>query len=349
MKIETAHSGRDFADLGDDNAIAASIASAEPALASQAMESAPLERPKPVIFSASDLGLRVFAPIKYVVPGYIAEGATLLSGKPKIGKSWFCLDVGIAVATGGTCLGDVKCEQGDVLYLALEDNQRRLQSRMRMLGAEFPDRMHFATEWPRANDGGIDALREWIEEHPNARLVMIDVLAMFRAPKGRSESLYDGDYNSLKELQSLALGYGVAIVVIHHLRKMASDSGDPFDTVSGTMGLTGAVDTALVFDRTANGVTLYGRGRDIEEIETAVTFDRDACRWVALGDPGEVRMSAERKEILDLLRRHPDPMEPKKIAEALGFTPGNVRQTLGRMAEAGEIDKEGRGKYTASM
>ncbi len=305
------------------------------------------EKQPPVIFSADELGKQVFAPMKYVVPGYIAEGLTLLAGKPKIGKSWFCLDVGIAVATGGTCLGGVQCEQGEVLYLALEDNRRRLQSRMRMLGAEFPPAMHFSTEWPRADDGGIDALAEWLAKSPAARLVMIDVLAMFRMPKGQNESLYDADYNSLKKLHALASDTGVAILPVHHLRKAASESGDPFETVSGTMGLTGAVDTALIFDRTSSGVTLYARGRDIEEIETAVTFDRDACRWVALGEPGEVRMSAERKEILDLLRNHSDPMGPKDIAVALGSTDANVRQTLKRMAEAGEVEKAARGKYIA--
>src|SRR5918995_1762171 len=82
------------------------------------------------LFTAQELRRRVFAPIKYVVPGYIAEGCTLLAGRPKLGKSWLVLEMGLAVASGGCCLGSIPCKQGDVLYLALEDNERRLQKRI---------------------------------------------------------------------------------------------------------------------------------------------------------------------------------------------------------------------------
>src|SRR5215210_144378 len=84
----------------------------------------------PAISSAAELRRKEFPPIRYVVPGYIAEGCTLLAGRPKLGKSWLMLDVGLAVAAGRICLGETACEQGDVLYLALEDNERRLQRRI---------------------------------------------------------------------------------------------------------------------------------------------------------------------------------------------------------------------------
>jgi predicted ATP-dependent serine protease len=143
--------------------------------------------------TARELCEMEFDPIKYVVPGYIAEDLTLLAGKPKLGKSWLVMDIALAVASGGICLGDVRCEHGAVLYLALEDNHRRLQSRirkLRMLDAmahkPVPDRLHLATEWPRANEGGIDAIRAWIDAHAGARLVIVDVLAMFKAMAARS-------------------------------------------------------------------------------------------------------------------------------------------------------------------
>src|SRR3712207_4780338 len=91
------------------------------------------QRAECIVRSAADLQRQTFPPIRYVVPGYIAEGLTLLAGRPKLGKSWFMLDVGLAVAAGRTCLGATACEQGDVLYLALEDNERRLQSRIEKL------------------------------------------------------------------------------------------------------------------------------------------------------------------------------------------------------------------------
>jgi len=306
----------------------------------------------PRLISARDLCAMEFDPIKYVVPGYIAEGLTLFAGKPKLGKSWFCMEIGLAVAEGGVCLGDVRCEQGDVLYLALEDNRRRLQSRIRKLWqleaivhAPVPDRLHLATEWPRANEGGVQAIRDWIAEHPEARLVIVDVLAMFKATaKGKDQTLYEADYLAIKELQSLAMETGVAIVVVHHTRKSGAEA-DPFEKVSGTLGLSGAADTTIILDRDQNGVTLYGRGRDIEEIETAVQFEKLTCRWRALGNAHEVRRTDERGAILTVLTDATEPMNPRDIAIEADMKRNNVDRLLGKMAKAGEIVKAGRGLY----
>ena len=306
----------------------------------------------PRCISARDLCELEFDPIKYVVPGYIAEGLTLFAGKPKLGKSWFCMEIGLAVAIGGVCLGDVECEQGDVLYLALEDNRRRLQSRILKLWqmetvarVEVPERLHLATEWPRASEGGVEAIRDWIDDHPDARLVIVDVLAMFKATaKGKDQTLYEADYLAIKELQSLAMQTGVAIVVVHHTRKSGVES-DPFEKVSGTLGLSGAADTTIILDRDQNGCTLYGRGRDIEEIETAVQFDKFTCRWRALGNASEVRRTDERAEILSALIEATEPMNPRDLSIACGMPRNNTDQLLFKMAKAGEVLKAGRGLY----
>ncbi|HKG74907.1 MAG TPA: AAA family ATPase, partial [Aestuariivirgaceae bacterium] len=123
----------------------------------------------------------------YVVPGYFVEGCTLFAGRPKLGKSWLCLEVGLAVASGSTCLGGLECGQGDVLYLALEDNERRLQRRIeKLLGRaqEWPEAFHYATEWPRAAEGS-EAIRAWLKRAKSPRLVVVDVLMMYRAAGGR--------------------------------------------------------------------------------------------------------------------------------------------------------------------
>ena len=123
------------------------------------------------------------------------------------------------------------------------------------------------------------------------------------------------------------------------------DAEDPLDTVSGTLGFTGAADSVLVLNRDGQGVTLYGRGRDIEEIETAVQFDRDLCRWSILGKADDVRRSDERKIILETLAKFPEPMGPSDLADITGMKSGNIRRLLSKMAETGEIEKVGRGKY----
>src|SRR3954453_17176153 len=113
-------------------------------------------------FSAAELQRMRFPPIKYVVPSYIVEGLTLFAGKPKLGKSWLLLHAAIAVARGGFTLSDVHCNEGDVLSCALEDNMRRLRSRLEKLlqtQLNWPTRFNFVCEIPRLTEGGLDYIK----------------------------------------------------------------------------------------------------------------------------------------------------------------------------------------------
>jgi RecA-family ATPase len=228
------------------------------------------------------------------VPGYIVEGLTLFAGKPKVGKSWLLLHVAFAVAEGGLTLGNVQCEQGDVLYCALEDNPRRLQSRLtKLFGAgNWPAKLDFVCEMARLTEGGLDFIKSWIEGAERPRLVIIDTLAVVRPPNRKEQGTYDADYAAVKELRDLALKYGIAIIPVHHLRK--AEAEDPFDTISGTLGLTGAPDSIMVIKRDSGGTTLHAKGRDLIEIEKAIKFDPGTCTWLILGEAGAIRKSTER-------------------------------------------------------
>jgi biotin operon repressor len=300
------------------------------------------------LVSAADLLGMEFEEIRYIVPGYVVPGATILAGRPKLGKSWLALEWALAVATGGTCLGGVQCEQGDVLYMALEDNLRRLQSRVDRIhpaGTPGPDNLQFATESPRASEGGLKFIRQWLDAHPAARLIIVDILTIFRNVRNGRDTPYEADYAAVKCLQSLAMEYSVAIVIVHHTRKGGGDT-EAFDKVSGTLGLSGAADTTLVLDRDGNGCTLYGRGRDIPEIETAVQFSKDTCKWSVLGLASEVRRTDERTQILEVLKDADEPMSPTDIADALGVPRNNIKQLLFKMAKVGEVTKSRqRGRY----
>jgi hypothetical protein len=313
--------------------------------------SIPPKMSSPVIRSLATLRTKIFPPVNYVVPGYVVQGCTLLTGNPKIGKSWWVLDIGLAVPSGGECLGGVKCEQGDVLYLALEDNERRIQNHVtKILGysVEWPPGFHYATEWPRG-EAGLTQIRNWVAGQNNPRLVMIDVLAMFRPPRTNQQTTYEADYAALQGLRQLASDTDVAILAVSHLRKAGADS-DPFEKISGTYGLTGATDTALILDRDAFGTTLYGRGRDIPEIEQAVEFDKETCRWRVLGNPADVRRTSGRKAILDVLKAaNGVARTPSNIAVATGMTENNVRQLLYQMGMAGEVRTVARGQYVTDL
>ena len=270
------------------------------------------------VINAEELNRMRFDPIKFVVPGYIVEGLTLFAGKPKIGKSWLLLHAAAAVADGNYTLGGVHCEQGDVPYAALEDNPRRLQSRMTKLfgTSPWPAKLCFTCEMPRLAEGGLAFVQKWIEGAERPRLVIIDTLAMVRMPNRKDQNSYDADYAAVKELRDLALTYGVAVMLVHHLRKAEAD--DPFDTISGTLGLTGAPDTVMVIKRDTGGTMLHARGRDLIEIEKAIKFDAGTCIWNIMGDADVVRQSAERAVIIKVLdEADEEPLGPRSNCRSL--------------------------------
>ena len=290
------------------------------------------------IITAPDLLRKRFADPRWAVPGIVAEGATLLIGGPKKGKSWLLLGLGIAIAAGGVALGKIAVEQGEVLLLCLEDSERRLQERMwRILdGERAPPGLHLVTAWPRLDQGGDLALVAWLDQHPATRLVGVDVLARMRPPSREKGDLYQRDYETMAAFKRVADGQGVPHVVAHHSRKARAD--DPLDVISGTHGLGAAADAALILTRErgrADG-NLYVRGRDVPELDYALSFDPVFCQWSLLGDAALYRLSAGRAEVVALLADR-SLLSPKQIAEALDANPGNIRVLLHRMAQQGQI------------
>jgi RecA-family ATPase len=187
------------------------------------------------LITASELQKR-FKPVRIIVPGLIPEGVTIVAGKPKVGKSWLALDLCIAAAGDRFVLGHTKPVHGDVLYLALEDNQRRLKKRIDKIldSGSAPARLALHTEWRRVDQGGLEDIEAWCQSVSEPRLVWIDTLAKVRPVAARNEQAYAADYRAIEGLQKLAGQYQVAIAVNHHLRKMSSED-DAFDDVSGTL------------------------------------------------------------------------------------------------------------------
>jgi hypothetical protein len=312
----------------------------------RAQSPAPRRALDPVFIRASDLLKKVLPEHRWAVRGVLAEGCGLLVGRPKIGKSWLALNLAIAIATGGVALGHIRVELGDVLYLSLEDNERRLKSRLNSIlnGADAPDRLTLSTSWPKLDELGLQWLEAWAEKHPDGRLIIIDTLQRVRPAASRNGSLYGDDYQALTGLQQMAGRRGLTVLVLHHTRKMGSD--DPLETVSGTQGLGGAADSVLVLkrERSHRDATLFVTGRDVEETELTLRWDPLHTTWSMLGDS----LSEEREAIIKVLTHAGKPLPLKDIALAVGKPYAPVKLLCFRMASANQLVQLGSGLYTTN-
>ncbi|MCE3234981.1 MAG: hypothetical protein K0Q50_1161 [Vampirovibrio sp.] len=300
--------------------------------------------------SALELMNKEFKAPRWAIPGLLPEGLTILAGRPKSGKSWLAFDMCIAVASGGMALGNRPVQQGEALYLALEDSERRLQDRLLQLVQDesAPDGLLFTTEAPRYDQGGLRALEDWLDNHPACRLVVLDTLGRFR-PAGKSAEGYAEETYLLGCLQRLALDKGIALVVIHHTRKANADNhgGDPLDDVLGSTGLTGVADSIWVLKRprTETVAQLFMTSRDVGEQVQTIEFDSERCRWHLQVESETQARSVERQKILDCLAMADTPKGPKEVATETGLPYDSVRHLLRHMEAEGSVCRKARGKY----
>jgi hypothetical protein len=295
---------------------------------------------------ASDIMTLAPQPARWAVPGYVGEGLSILAGRQKLGKSWLAIDWAIAVASGGMAMGSVACEQGDVLYIDLENGLRRISSR---IGALFPDasrrpdlsRFEWTCDAPQLGEGFLDALDDWRLSVRAPRLVVIDAPLRIRLPANPGRFAREADYDALTGLQRWAVRCGVAVVWLHRTRGTGAD--DPLDKAADSYGMLPYADTVLLLDRDAYGVTLHVRGRDVEPKATVLGFAGGS--WTSVGEAADLRRSEERTKILDALEGCAAPMGPTELAGVLGVPVPNISKMMFRMAKAGELKKVGRGLY----
>jgi hypothetical protein len=304
--------------------------------------------PRRTGWTCRELLAQPFPEPRFAVDGLLPEGLAFMAGAPKLGKSWMALGLAIAVASGGRALGSVAVKAGEVLYLALEDSPRRLQSRLRTLLAydDAPLGLHLETAWPRLDDGGTDRLADWLDEHSDAGLVLIDVWPRIR-PRTRGTDYFAADYDAAAPLQGLATSRGVPIVSLFHTRK--AEASDFVETVQGTFGTAAAADTILVVKRSRGqaDATLYVTGRDVEEQELALRFAPEAGTWALLGDAAEYGLGETRRVLLEAVRTHGS-LSPKQAADVTPVSYELVKKTLQRMVLDGQL-KGSQGHYSLSV
>lgn len=227
-----------------------------------------------------------YEPISFLVEDLLPPGLHLLAGAPKIGKSWLALWLCLQVAQGKP-LWNFSTRLCEVLYLCLEDSFQRIQSRLFDLTEDAPSTLHFAVMSEQLHNGLVDQMEQFLQEHPATGLVVIDTLQRIRST-GNEANPYANDYRDIGVLKALADRHRIAVLLVHHLRKMNDD--DPMNMISGTTGLSGATDSNFVLrksKRRENTATLYCTGRDIAYRELSLEFSSDTHVWNLLSDDGE--------------------------------------------------------------
>lgn len=214
-----------------------------------------------------------------VIEGLLYQGTYLFVGSPKIGKSFFMAQLAYHVSTG-TPLWDYPVKKGTVLYLALEDDYRRLQERMyRMFGTDSTENLYFSVSSKPLGNGLADQLSGFIREHPDTTLVIIDTLQKIREVDSDSYS-YAKDYEIINQLKQFSDSWGICLLLVHHTRKQKSS--DNFDMISGTNGLLGCADGAFMLykeTRTSNKATLEISGHDQQDQKIHLIRDEEKLCW----------------------------------------------------------------------
>ena len=289
-------------------------------------------------WSAADLLNTDFPSPPWVIPDRLPMGLGFLAGRPKIGKSWLALQLAIAVASGGKFF-DKEVAKRPVLYFALEDGTRRMKSRLVKLQATPSALLHFEFRVvPLNTDEGLERFWALVEDH-GAALVVIDTLT-------RS---FDGsiDWNDVSPvtasvgiLQQEAQSRNVCVLAIDHHRKSTGMEHDSVSDLMGSTGKSGVADVlwGLYRDRGKQDATLDITGREVEETEFAVDFDKMTCQWTMLGDALTVRRETAQDTVISALRQAKEQKgTAMELACHMSMDRANISRVLAELERAGRV------------
>lgn len=246
------------------------------------------------VHSARELAEMLIPPIRYIVDELVPVGLGVLVAKPKIGKSWMILDLCLAVAAGEPFL-NFPTHQHGTLYLALEDGPSRMQRRIKKLmeGRQAPENMHALFDAPRMDEGLLDVLGSYLDEHPEIHLVCIDTLSKVKPKAKPFENAYDADYDYMGILKKFADSRGICLLIVHHTRK-GKNMDDAFDNINGSTGIMGAADFTIVLDK-QNRIVKDRLARERAKGQTSGATDNSAAEL----DTEKAQLEADRQKLQD--------------------------------------------------
>jgi hypothetical protein len=271
----------------------------------------------------------------FVVPGIVPHGTTLLGGRPKAGKTTLTMQISYAVAEEhGTVLGVRLDQQGDVLLLALEDTEERLQRRFRQMfpnARAWPRRLYVHYVWPTLAQGGLDYLEEVMDAYANLALIAIDSWPLFRGPVA-GKGGYSQDYTDMDRVSARVRRRSASLLLTTHTTKTKSQQdGEEIDFIQDTTGITAGVDTVLVMKRVEGVMTLFRKGRDFaDDAPIKLAGNPETLLWTP--DASLTGRSAK-DGVLMALSATDVPMGPAALGRTIGFGLSAMKMALMRMAQ----------------
>jgi len=300
----------------------------------------------------------------WLIKDFIPTGLTIIGGRSKVGKSYFALNLAMAIAQGKRLFGEsgkdgYRGRKGAVLYLALEDPRERFKRRMReidptpnpdLLGKNLSPKF----QWNKLTHGGLESIKQWVVKADKPRLIVIDVLARVWNKKSGTGGggLYAEEYGIYAPLAEVAHHNGISILVITHTTK--SKAQDVFDEILGGMGTQGPADNLIVLSNVPGRINQKQfsiRGKDIEDRHLLFETPEGPARWVCLGDADEAQKTEQRQSIYDYLEMKGE-MSYSEIEQAardkvINARVNSINTILRKMVADGELEQTRKyGKYS---
>lgn len=300
------------------------------------------------ISSWGELSIKKIPRMEWIINSFLPPGASLIAARPKQGKSFLVHAMLLLVTAGRPVFGyaSLKC---DVMYMTLEDSERRLQGRTRKLmathGLSDADirGFHYTLSIPRLGEGLEEQLITLLNENKAVRFVVIDVLAKIRKGRNNKQSVYEYDYDVGERLKQICNSHpDVAFLIVHHNNK---GMGDALDAISGSHGLAGGFDNTYGIFNGDSGLELHINGRDIEDSTPIPLIKGENGMWTfeSRNSAINIRNSDTRNAILDAIDKGNS--TPKDISNFTEIDANTINSSLYRMVHQTLLIKKSRGNY----
>lgn len=201
----------------------------------------------------------------------LSEGTTVLAAPPKLGKSWFCLNLCQALHDGTPFLG-FPTKKTHMVYYDLEQSERlerkRISQMAKELGIDYPEGFYIKNELQRIAHGFVEQLELDMKNDPEIGVFIIDVFTNVEQARKTTETEYQWVYKNFNIINSLAKRHHVSVILVMHTRKVR-DPEHPFDNILGSSANQGASNHMIVLDKekfNSPTIHLYAQGRETEGV-----------------------------------------------------------------------------------